>query len=602
MKLRYQLYLFLLFLSTILFLVLTLNYISYKNQYEKDLKNFVNSEIRLHKKAILSSIQTRDSGFEQEKELFFNISKDALDLLKKDKNLNLGALKSVLRSKYNLKGFDFELYLIDNSYKVYRTTYKKDLNFDLKNIKDAKNFLDKSSDGNIYFSKFIISDPLSLEYKLYSYAKISDGDYLQISFINNQISNTSMTSLVQNLKSASTVKVYNVFKNQNGFSYYNLLKGIETDTKEKFFKSLEIIDKDEIFKNSIIHSGINFIEIEELEDNILTITTPIFDKNMFTILGYENVVIELKIDLSQKIEFMNDIKKLFISSLIVIFFILLLIFTFIQNRFTKPIESILKSIKESKKVDEELLNYNNELSEIANKYNILYDKFSKELESNNNLLKENKKFIADTVHQIRTPLTNIMMNGEMIKKFQKDKSMDVFIEQIDASINMLSNSYEDLAYLITSNSIEYKPKNIDLTKALKDRIKFFTTISKVNFKIIKEKLEDDIFININDIELERLIDNNLSNAIKYAFKDKDIQIILRKEYDFAILEFISFGNEIKNKKKIFHKNYREDEAKRGLGLGLFMVSNICNKYDIKYEVSYKEGQNIFKYILKIGNI
>ncbi|QKF72708.1 two-component system sensor histidine kinase [Aliarcobacter faecis] len=602
MKLRYQLYLFLLFLSTILFLVLTLNYISYKNQYEKDLKNFVNSEIRLHKKAILSSIQTRDSGFEQEKELFFNISKDALDLLKKDKNLNLGALKSVLRSKYNLKGFDFELYLIDNSYKVYRTTYKKDLNFDLKNIKDAKNFLDKSSDGNIYFSKFIISDPLSLEYKLYSYAKISDGDYLQISFINNQISNTSMTSLVQNLKSASTVKVYNVFKNQNGFSYYNLLKGIETDTKEKFFKSLEIIDKDEIFKNSIIHSGINFIEIEELEDNILTITTPIFDKNMFTILGYENVVIELKIDLSQKIEFMNDIKKLFISSLIVIFFILLLIFTFIQNRFTKPIESILKSIKESKKVDEELLNYNNELSEIANKYNILYDKFSKELESNNNLLKENKKFIADTVHQIRTPLTNIMMNGEMIKKFQKDKSMDVFIEQIDASINMLSNSYEDLAYLITSNSIEYKPKNIDLTKALKDRIKFFTTISKVNFKIIKEKLEDDIFININDIELERLIDNNLSNAIKYAFKDKDIHIILRKEYDFAILEFISFGNEIKNKKKIFHKNYREDEAKRGLGLGLFMVSNICNKYDIKYEVSYKEGQNIFKYILKIENI
>lgn len=602
MKLRYQLYLFLLFLSTILFLVLTLNYISYKNQYEKDLKNFVNSEIRLHKKAILSSIQTRDSGFEQEKELFFNISKDALDLLKKDKNLNLGALKSVLRSKYNLKGFDFELYLIDNSYKVYRTTYKKDLNFDLKNIKDAKNSLDKSSDGNIYFSKFIISDPLSLEYKLYSYSKISDGDYLQISFINNQISNTSMSSLVQNLKSASTVKVYNIFKNQNGFSYYNLLKGIETDTKEKFFKSLEIIDKEEIFKNSIIHSGINFIEIEELEDNILTITTPIFDKNMFTILGYENVVIELKIDLSQKIEFMNDIKKLFISSLIVIFFILLLIFTFIQNRFTKPIESILKSIKESKKVDEELLNYNNELSEIANKYNILYDKFSKELESNNNLLKENKKFIADTVHQIRTPLTNIMMNGEMIKKFQKDKSMDVFIEQIDASINMLSNSYEDLAYLITSNSIEYKPKNIDLTKALKDRIKFFTTISKVNFKIIKEKLEDEIFININDIELERLIDNNLSNAIKYAFKDKDIQIILRKEYNFAILEFISFGNEIKNKKKIFHKNYREDEAKRGLGLGLFMVSNICNKYDIKYEVSYKEGQNIFKYILKIENI
>ena len=39
------------------------------------------------------------------------------------------------------------------------------------------------------------------------------------------------------------------------------------------------------------------------------------------------------------------------------------------------------------------------------------------------------------------------MNSEMIKKFQKDSSMNTFIEQIDASINMLSNSYEDLSYL-----------------------------------------------------------------------------------------------------------------------------------------------------------
>ena len=112
-----------------------------------------------------------------------------------------------------------------------------------------------------------------------------------------------------------------------------------------------------------------------------------------------------------------------------------------------------------------------------------------------------------------------MMNGEMIKKFQKDESMNIFIEQIDASINMLSNSYEDLAYLTTSNTISYKSKNTDLTQAVKDRIKFFATISKVNFKKIEENIEDDIFIDINEIELERIIDNNLSNAIKYGFKD-----------------------------------------------------------------------------------
>ena len=599
MKLRYQLYLFLFFLSAILFLVLGLNYISYKNQYEKDRKNFVNSEVRLHKKAILNSIQNRNSDFEGKKELFYNISKDALDLLKKDKNLNLSALKSVLKTKYDLKGFDFEIYLIDNFYKIYKTTYNKDLNLDLKNISDAKLLLEKSLDGNIYFSNFINSDPVSLEYRLYAYASIAQKNFLELSFINTQLSSTSMSFLVQNLQSNSNVKVYRVFKNKEGFSYYDMLRKLENINKEEYYKSLEIIKRGELAKNDIMNSGINFIQSEKLNNNILTITTPIFDKNMLEILGFDNVVIELEIDLSDRIEFMEGIKNLFIGSLFVIFFILLLVFTFIQNRFTRPIESILKSIKESKKVDKELINYNNELSRIATKYNILYDNFTNELVLNSNLLEENKRFIADTVHQIRTPLTNIMMNGEMIKKFQKDESMNVFIEQIDASINMLSNSYEDLAYLITSNSISYKPKNINLSQTIKDRIKFFATISKVNFKKIEAKIEDEIYVNMNEIELERIIDNNLSNAIKYGFKDKTIDVFLIKNKNEAILEFRTFSNKIKNRDMIFSKNYREDDAKRGLGLGLYMVSNICIKYDIKYEILYENEQNIFKYILKI---
>lgn len=599
MKLRYQLYLFLLFLSTILFFVLSLNYISYKKQYEKDLKNFVNSEVRLHKKAISNSIQNKNLEFQEGKELFYNISKDALELLKKDKNLNLSALKNVLKVKYDLKNYDFDLYLIDDSYTIYKTTYIKDLNLDLKNISDAKLLLEKSLDGNIYFSNFINSNPVSLEYRLYAYASIAQKNFLELSFINTQLSSTSMSFLVQNLQSNSNVKVYRVFKNKEGFSYYDMLRKLENINKEEYYKSLEIIKRGELAKNDIMNSGINFIQSEKLNNNILTITTPIFDKNMLEILGFDNVVIELEIDLSDRIEFMEGIKNLFIGSLFVIFFILLLVFTFIQNRFTRPIESILKSIKESKKVDKELINYNNELSRIATKYNILYDNFTNELVLNSNLLEENKRFIADTVHQIRTPLTNIMMNGEMIKKFQKDESMNVFIEQIDASINMLSNSYEDLAYLITSNSISYKPKNINLSQTIKDRIKFFATISKVNFKKIEAKIEDEIYVNMNEIELERIIDNNLSNAIKYGFKDKTIDVFLIKNKNEAILEFRTFSNKIKNRDMIFSKNYREDDAKRGLGLGLYMVSNICIKYDIKYEILYENEQNIFKYILKI---
>lgn len=50
---------------------------------------------------------------------------------------------------------------------------------------------------------------------------------------------------------------------------------------------------------------------------------------------------------------------------------------------------------------------------------------------------------------------------------------------------------------------------------------------------------------MNEIELERIIDNNLSNAIKYGFKDKTIDVFLIKNKNEAILEFRTFSNKIK---------------------------------------------------------
>ena len=61
------------------------------------------------------------------------------------------------------------------------------------------------------------------------------------------------------------------------------------------------------------------------------------------------------------------------------------------------------------------------------------------------------------------------------------------------------------------------------------------------------------------------------------------------------LEFKTYGKPIKDTSKLFEKNYRENESKRGLGLGLNMVKGICEKYGISYFITYKDGQNIFTY-------
>jgi PAS domain S-box-containing protein len=229
----------------------------------------------------------------------------------------------------------------------------------------------------------------------------------------------------------------------------------------------------------------------------------------------------------------------------------------------------------------------------------LHVKLQDQIEHNQLLLAENKTFIADMVHQIRTPLSVIMTNSSLIE-MKTDKEVSSYITQINSAINMLSNSYEDLSYIISNDTIEYNPVEIDLSDFLNERIDFFEVIAQANGKVISTNVDNGLKISMNDTELERLIDNNISNAIKHSNDQSEIEIVLeRKSNPGVILQFISKGNDIHNVTKLFDKNYTESHgAKRSLGLGLNMVKMICEKNNIDYSAHSKEHTNTFTYIFK----
>jgi len=597
LKLKTKLYLFQFVLTAILITFLFINYFAYKKQYNNDIKSFVNNEVTLHKKAILSSIENANLEFDDRKELFLDIHKKALQRLQQDPNINLVALQKELQKEYQLKDTKVEIFLIDSSYIIYATTYPQDLGLDLSFAQDAKYYLDKTKkDCKIYISDFLSTDSLSMEYKLYSYSQLHKNNYLELGFIDKNAQNTAMTTMSQNIKSNYKIKVFALGKNNNGYYYYDLVKRDNIKQKEKLFSTIETIEQSQIKKYPIVDAGINFHQIIKQNKNTITVFAPIWEKNTYDILGFENIIMELNIDISEKVKFLKAYEDMFFISLINIILLLFVLYIFIKNSFANPIDTISNSLNNFQRIEDKgILSNTDEFSDISKKYNILYDKLTSEIDLNTALLNENKRFIADTVHQIRTPLTNIMMNAEMIKKFQRDDSLLTFIDKIDSSINMLSNSYEDLAYVTSYDSIEYTPSKINFTKQLEKKIKFFQTISKVNKKDIISYIEDDIFVFINEIELERLIDNNIANGIKYGSRDKNITINLMKVVDKVTLEFKTYGKEISDKQKVFEKNYRENEAKRGLGLGLNMVQAICEKYNITYTIRYKDEQNIFSY-------
>ncbi|NQY20281.1 MAG: HAMP domain-containing histidine kinase, partial [Campylobacteraceae bacterium] len=277
-------------------------------------------------------------------------------------------------------------------------------------------------------------------------------------------------------------------------------------------------------------------------------------------------------------------------------FILLFLYLFVLNNVSLKLTKIVEHIKNNKNSNEENIIVK-EINELQNNYNKLHNQLNNEAKKNEDLLLENKEFIADMVHQIRTPLTVIMANASRIE-MKGYNDVQEFVKQINSSISMLSNSYEDLSYIISNDSIEYKAVNINFTNFVNERIEFFKHILEANNKTLEYKIEKNINICMNDIELERLIDNNISNAIKHSKKNAKISIFLEKlSNNKVLLSFISEGRTIKNPSLLFNKNYRENASKRSLGLGLHMVKTICYKNDIQYKVSSINNINSFIYTL-----
>jgi len=314
----------------------------------------------------------------------------------------------------------------------------------------------------------------------------------------------------------------------------------------------------------------------------------------------------LKVEYSAKSLFQelenSKIRLIVIFSLLAV--LVFLIYRLTAYKVSEEIIGVVKSMRENEKVKEpkkERVISIYELEELKNRYNQFREELQTEIEKNQALLKENKRFIVDTIHQIRTPLGIITLNIDFLRDMATTKEEKEIIDEIESAIIMLSNSYEDLSYISANGILKYEAKEmLNLSDVLRRRVRFFSAMARSNDIEIVTDIDDYIHYYINKVEFERIVDNNLSNALKYSPKHSKVYVSLKRRGNFVALRFESFGKPIKHPEKIFDKNYREHSYTRGLGVGLNIVKNICEKYGIDYRVEHKDGKNIFEYVFKVG--
>jgi signal transduction histidine kinase len=219
------------------------------------------------------------------------------------------------------------------------------------------------------------------------------------------------------------------------------------------------------------------------------------------------------------------------------------------------------------------------------------------------LNKQLDNFIKDSMHEINTPLSIINVNIDL---YNRKNETNKYMQRVKAAAKVLSNIYNDMDYLIKYERLNHDKRDINLAEFLKERIEYFNEVARMkNIEIISE-IEDCGCVHMNDKQLQRLIDNNISNAVKYSYDNSKIVVSLYKKDDKCHLSFQDYGVGIDKVDKIFKRYYREDISKGGFGIGLNIVKSIINQENIELQVESlpKQGSK-FLYIFptqKTNNI
>ena len=205
------------------------------------------------------------------------------------------------------------------------------------------------------------------------------------------------------------------------------------------------------------------------------------------------------------------------------------------------------------------------------------------------------EFLKDAMHELKTPIGVARINVDMLQlRLKNDKN----ILRIKSALKNMTVIYEDLEYYMQQNAVKDEKRDIDFSLFLVKRVEFFNDLAISKNIILNKNIEENIMINFNEIELYRIIDNNISNAIKYSKDSSYIEISLQKEEQKIKFSVKDEGIGIKDTSKIFERYYRGDKITGGFGIGLSIVKNIClkNKIEIKVESQVNKGTT-FIYLL-----
>ncbi|EWM53011.1 sensor histidine kinase [Ruminococcus flavefaciens] len=214
---------------------------------------------------------------------------------------------------------------------------------------------------------------------------------------------------------------------------------------------------------------------------------------------------------------------------------------------------------------------------------------------------EQKQFIADASHELKTPLTVIMTNAEMMNdKSYSEKDRNSFAKNILSTSKRMRGLVESLLELarLDNNRTPVKKESIDLSKLINDSILPFEPLFYENDTELSADIDKGIGIEGDKDKLRQVVNILLDNALKYSDPAEKVTIKLKRQSANCVLSVTGLGTPLSREEcqNIFKRFYRVDKARndgQSYGLGLSIADSIISEHNGKIWAESENGYNTF---------
>lgn len=298
--------------------------------------------------------------------------------------------------------------------------------------------------------------------------------------------------------------------------------------------------------------------------------------------------------------------------LLIIFFTAALLVYWVYRTVSVPLAKLqvaARNIKEGNLDFEITADADDEFGELCQDFEEMRLRLKANAEEKVEYDKENKELISNISHDLKTPITAVKgyVEGIMDGVADTPEKMNKYIRTIYTKANEMDRLINELTFYskIDTNRIPYTFNKINVSDYFEDCVDELSMelesrgVSLTYFNY----LEEDAVVIADAEQIKRVINNIISNSLKYMNKPKGaINIRLRDVGDFIQIEIEDNGKGIAQKDlaSIFDRFYRTDASRNssmgGSGIGLSIVKKIMEDHGGQVWATSKEGTGTTMYL------